>query len=80
MFQYWLLNSDSFSLLGDADGNGQLEGDERYFRSMTSQILLQRIRRIDVTVVAESDAFDPFMPGQHRQVTLSSTVGLRNVE
>jgi hypothetical protein len=81
MFQYWLMDStDSFVLLGDDDGNGRLEGDERYFRSITSQILLQRIRRIDVTVVTESDAFDPFMPGQHRQVTLSSTIGLRNME
>lgn len=81
MFQYWLLDStNSFSLLGDDDGNRQLEGDERYFRSITSQTILQRIRRIDVTVVTESDAFDPFMPGQHRRVTLSSTVGLRNIE
>jgi hypothetical protein len=81
MFQYWLLGSDkTFSLLGDLDGNGVLTGDERYFRSITSQTILQHIRRVHVTLTAESDAFDPFSPGQHRRVTLSSTVGLRNME
>jgi prepilin-type N-terminal cleavage/methylation domain-containing protein len=81
MFQYWLLGSGKrFSLLGDVDGDGILTGDEGYFRSITSQNLLQRIRRIHITLTTESDAFDPFNPGQHRRVTLSSTVGLRNME
>lgn len=79
LFQYWVDDSPrGFTLLGDEDGNGVLEGDEMYFRAITSQQILQRIRRIDVTLTAESDGFDPLMPGQRRRIRLGSTVGLRN--
>jgi prepilin-type N-terminal cleavage/methylation domain-containing protein len=80
LFQYWLLNADdTFSLLGDLDGNDRLEGAERYFRSITAQDTLQRVRRIQVTVTTESDGYDPFAVGQHRRISLSSEVSLRNV-
>jgi len=80
MFQYWLLDAnDMFTLIGDDDGDGALDTEEFYFRAVTSQQILQRIRRIDVTITAESDTFDPFMPGQRRHVTLQSTIGLRNM-
>jgi len=81
MFQYWLLEPDNtFFLLGDSDGNGQLDGDERYFRSITSQMILRKVRRVQISVTAESDKKDPFDPAQHRRVSLSSEVGLRNME
>lgn len=81
MFQYWLLESDNtFSLLGDSNNDGQLEEDERYFRSITSQVILQKVRRIEISVVAESDRKDPFDLTQHRQVTLNTVISLRNSE
>jgi hypothetical protein len=81
MFQYWLLEPDNtFSLLGDSDGNDQLDGDERYFRSITSQQILQKVRRIEITIMAESDKTDPFDPSQHRRARLSTEVSLRNME
>ena len=81
MFQYWLLEpNNTFSLLGDDDGDGQLEGNERYFHSITSQMILQKVRRIQITITAESDRTDPFEPAQHRRVHLSTEVSLRNME
>lgn len=80
MFQYWLLVGSTFVLLGDLDGNGYLEDDERYFRSITSQRILEHVQRIRITVVAESGGKDPFDPTQYRQTTLSTEVSLRNME
>ena len=81
MFQYWLLNPDkSFSLLGDDDNDGVLEGDERYFRSITSQQILRNVRRIQITLTVESDHPDPFNPTIHRQVSLNTKINLRNME
>lgn len=81
MCQYWLLESNNtFSLLGDSDGNGQLDGDERYFRSITSQQILQKVRRIQITITTESDRTDPFNPMQHRRVSLGTEISLRNIE
>jgi hypothetical protein len=81
MFQYWLLESNNtFSLLGDNDKNGQLDGNEQYFRSITSQTVLQKVRRIHITITAESDRKDPLDPTHHRRVSLSSEVSLRNME
>jgi prepilin-type N-terminal cleavage/methylation domain-containing protein len=80
MFQYWLLEPDyTFSLLGDNNNDGQLDGDEKYFRSITSQTILQRIRRIHITITTESDGKDPLNPMQHRRVSLSSEVSLRGM-
>ncbi|PIE34356.1 hypothetical protein CSA56_08210 [candidate division KSB3 bacterium] len=79
MFQYWTVNPDqSFSLIGDDDGNGQLEGDERYFRAIVSQSILQQIRRIDITLTVQSSRKDPFMPHPYRQIQVGTTVNLRN--
>ncbi len=81
MFQYWLLQPDnSFTLMGDKDGNRVLEGDERYFRSITSQQILTKVRRIRITVTTESDHKDPFVPKDHRRITVDSEVNLRNIE
>jgi prepilin-type N-terminal cleavage/methylation domain-containing protein len=81
LFQYWLLEPDhSFSLLGDTNEDGQLTGDERYFRSITSQVVLRKIRRIRITVTAESDRPDPLNRAEYRSIQLSSGVTLRNME
>jgi len=80
MFQYWRVNADkSFSLLGDEDGNGKLEGDERYFRAIVSQDVLRYIRRIEITITTQSDHRDPFQPSPYRQVSVSTMVSLRNL-
>ena len=81
MFQYWLREADqSFALLGDVNGDGQLDGDEKYFRAITSQTILRSVRRIRMTITTESGGRDPFEPAKHRRVTLSSEVSLRNRE
>lgn len=80
LFQYWILSPDgSWTLWGDTDGNGLLEGDERYFAPITSQDTLKKIRRITVTTSVESDELDPLrnLP-DHRRMTLNSEVALRN--
>jgi prepilin-type N-terminal cleavage/methylation domain-containing protein len=80
MFQYWLREADgTFRLLGDEDGDLQLEGDERYFRSITSQDILRKVRRIQITLTTESDKHDPINTGSRRQVSLSTQVSLRDV-
>jgi len=80
LFQYWILSSEgSLTLWGDADGNGLLEGDERYFAPLTSQDTLKKIRQVTVTIQVESDALDPLRnPPDHQRITLSSQVALRN--
>ncbi|HWP46994.1 MAG TPA: hypothetical protein VNM22_07500 [Candidatus Limnocylindrales bacterium] len=80
LFQYWILSSNgSLILWGDTDGNGFLEGNEIYFPPLTSQSVLEKIRRITVMVSVESDEWDPFRnPPGHRQVILSSEVAVRN--
>jgi prepilin-type N-terminal cleavage/methylation domain-containing protein len=79
LFQYWLLGADlNFYLLGDQDGDGRLDRDEQYFRSITSQAILQAVRRIQITVTTESDDRDPINPSQHRRISLSTEVKLRN--
>ncbi len=81
MFQYWLLENDgSFTLLGDGDNDHLLTGAERYFRAITSQIILEKVRRIQITVTTESDRKDPVGRSKHRRVTLSSEVSPRNIE
>jgi len=81
LFQYWLLDPDQvFSLLGDSNNDGRLDGDEKYFRSITSQQILQSVRRIQITITTESDRTDPFNRKQHRRVSLSSEVSLRDAE
>jgi hypothetical protein len=81
LFQYWLVSENgTFSLLGDEDDNGKLEGHELYFRSITSQTILSKIRRILVTITTESDGKDPFDRTKHRRVSLGSKVSLRNME
>jgi type II secretory pathway pseudopilin PulG len=80
LFQYWILSpGGSLTLWGDTNGNGSLEGNEIYFSSITSQSILEKIKRITVTVSVESDEWDPFRnPPGHRQVILTSEVALRN--
>ena len=81
LFQYWVVSGNgTFSLLGDVDGNGKLEGDEFYFRSITSQAILSKVRRILVTITTESDGRDPFDRTKHRRVSLRSKVSLRTME
>jgi prepilin-type N-terminal cleavage/methylation domain-containing protein len=81
LFQYWLLEpNQTFSLLGDSNNDGRLDGDEQYFRSITSQQILQYVRRIQITITTESDRTDPFNRKQHRRVSLSSEVSLRDTE
>ncbi|GAK55993.1 Tfp pilus assembly protein PilW [Candidatus Vecturithrix granuli] len=81
MFQYWLLEADNtFTLLGDENEDLELEGDECYFRSITSQEILRKVRRIRITVTTESDQKDPFDPSSHRRISLSTEVSMRNVD
>lgn len=81
MFQYWLLEADNtFALLGDENENLELDGEERYFRSITSQDILRKVRRIRITVTAESDQKDPLTSKAYRRVHLSTEVNLRNVQ
>ena len=81
LFQYWLITDDgTFSLLGDTDGNGKLEKDELYFRSITSQVILSKVRRIQLTVTTESDGKDAFDRTTHRRISLHSKVSLRNTK
>ena len=81
MFQYWLREADgTFDLLGDENSDRQLDGEERYFRSITSQEILRKVRRIRITLTTESDKKDPLNPSSHRQVSLSTEVSLRNVD
>lgn len=69
----------TFFLLGDSNCDSKLDGDECYFRSITSQTILKKVRRIQITVISESDRKDPLNSTQHRRVTLSSEVSLRNL-
>ncbi|MDY0093692.1 MAG: prepilin-type N-terminal cleavage/methylation domain-containing protein [Candidatus Vecturithrix sp.] len=81
MFQYWLLEADNtFTLLGDKNNDLQLDGEERYFRSITSQEILRKIRRIRITITTESDKKDPFDSSSYRRIDLSTQVSLRNVD
>jgi len=81
LLQYWVLNADrTFSLVGDTDGNGILENDERYFRSLTSQNILQNIRRLRISLTTESNKKDPFDGEKWRRVTVSTDVSLRSLE
>ena len=81
MFQYWLREADgTFDLLGDENGDRQLDGEERYFRSITSQEILRKVRRIRITLTTESDKKDPVNPSSHRRVSLSTEVSLRNID
>ncbi len=70
----------TFFLLGDTNCDGRLEGNERYFRSITSQVILKKVRRIQITLTAESDQKDPIGRKQHRKITLSSEISPRNIE
>lgn len=85
LFQYWVLGVDpetkqlTYFLWGDCDRNGFLEGEERYFRPITSQWILEHLHRVQITLTTESNPRDPFLPTQHRQVTLSTVVSLRNI-
>lgn len=85
LFQYWVLGMEAsksqftYFLWGDCDRNGQLDGNERYFRPITSQWILEQVHRIQVTLTTESNQFDPLLPVQRRQVTLSTSVSLRNI-
>lgn len=80
LFQYWILSSsDTLTLWGDTDGNGVLEGEEKYFPPITSQDTLEKIKRITVTITVESDEPNPLRnPPTHKRITLSSEVALRN--
>lgn len=80
MFQYWLRYDDLIlRLLGDEDGNGKLEGDELYFDSVTEQNVLKFVERIDISVTAVSPRKDPFDNSSYRQVSLRTSVFLRNM-
>ena len=80
MFQYWLRYDDlSLRLLGDDDGNGKLEGEELYFDSITEQSILESVERIDITVTAAAPRKDPFDHSSYSQVSLTSSVFLRNM-
>lgn len=85
LFQYWVLGVDpetgrlSYLLWGDCDRNGSLEGEECYFQPITSQWILEHVHRVQITLTTESNQRDPFAPSQHRQVTLSTGVSLRNI-
>ena len=81
MFQYWVLEPDNtYSLLGDLNDDQRLDGEERYFQAVHSQEILNRIRRIQITITTESDGNDPMDQGKHRKMTLSTEVSLRNIE
>ena len=81
MFQYWLLEADNtFILLGDENEDRELDGEERYFRSITSQAILRKVRRIRITVTTESDRKDPFTSDAYRRIHLSTEVNLRNLQ
>ena len=80
MFQYWLrYENQRLHLLGDADGNGTLEGDELYFDSVTDPNILKYVERIDISVTAAASRKDPFDHSSYRQVKLTSSVFLRNI-
>jgi hypothetical protein len=65
--------------LGDEDGNGTLEGDELYFDSETDWDVLKSVERIDITVTAAASRKDPFDHSSFRQISLTSSVFLRNM-
>ena len=80
MFQYWLRDGDlNLRLLGDEDGNGKLENDERYFGSVTDWNVLKYVEHIDISITAAAPRKDPFDHSSYRQVNLTSTIFLRNM-
>lgn len=79
MFQYWAaLSPCAEILLGDLDCNGALEGDERYFRPITSPEILNAIRRVRISVTVGGDRKDPFDTSKYPDMLLSTEVNLRN--
>lgn len=81
LLQYWVLNADrTFSLVGDTDGNGILKNDERYFRSLTSQNILQNIRQPADFPDNRVEQERPFDGEKWRRVTVSTDVSLRSLE
>ncbi len=80
MFQYWLRYDDrSLRLLGDKDDSGKLEGEEYYFDSVIEQNVLKYVERIDISVTVVAPRKDPFDHTSYRQISLTSSVFLRNM-
>lgn len=78
LFQYWYRNtSGNLVLLGDANGDGELTGNERLFASPTADIL-RAIEEIVITVTGETRA--PLdNKNQYPQVVIASRTNLSNV-
>ncbi|GAK53690.1 type IV pilus assembly protein PilW [Candidatus Moduliflexus flocculans] len=79
MFQYYMAISPcSVILHGDANCDGELTGDERYFSSITDQNQLRGLRRVRISVTTTSERKDPFDHVTYHDMTISTEVSLRH--
>ena len=79
MFQYYMATSScAVMLLGDANCDGELTGDERYFTPLTDAAQLRGLRRVRISVTTASERKDPFDHATYHEMTISTEVALRN--
>ena len=79
MFQYYMATSScSVLLLGDANCDGELTGNERYFPPLTDASQLRGLRRVRISVTTTSERKDPFDHATYHEMTISTEVALRN--
>jgi len=77
MFQYWYRGTgDTLQLVGDANGDKQLTGNERLFANPSASII-SSIEQITITVTTETKT--PVDGARYRRVTVSTTTNLANV-